>query len=94
MTRPSTTVILALSVAALFAALSVVAWRQGGAREVMTEREDVRESIALETEERSTLLDEIRHLESRRRVVTDARDRLGLRIPDASDVVLFPVDER
>ncbi len=94
MIRPSATVIVALGVAAIFAALSVVAWRQGRARDVMTERESVRELLALETEERSELLDEIRRLESRRHVVTEARARLGLRIPDASDVVLFPAVDR
>ena len=94
MTRLSGVLTLTLSVAAFLAALSLVAWRQGRAREVMVERELVREEIALETEVRAELLGKIRHLESRRRVVRDAELLLGLRVPDAVDLVLLPVVDR
>jgi cell division protein FtsL len=94
MSRLSATLMLTLSVAAFLAALSVVAWRQGPAREVMADRERVREAIALESEVRAELIDEIVHLESRRRVVRDARERLGMHIPDTRDLVLLPVGDR
>ena len=94
MTRLSGALVLALSMAAFLAALSVVAWRQGRAREVMAEREALREQIVLETEVRSSLLDKISYLESRRRVVQDARDLLGLHIPDAGDLILLPLADQ
>jgi len=94
MSRLSGTLILALSVAAFLAALSLVAWRQGRARDVMVDREHVREQIALETEVRAELMGKIRHLESRRRVVRDAGARLGMHVPDAGDLVLLPVADR
>jgi len=94
MTRLSGALTLALAVAAFLAALSLVAWRQGRARDVMVERERVREAIALETEVRAELLDKIRHLESRRRVVREAGERLGLHVPDAGDLVLLQVTDR
>ena len=89
MSRLSGVLLLALAVAAFLSALSVVAWRQGRAREVMAERERIREAIALETEVISELEEEIAHLESRRRVVREARERLGLRVPDTRDLVFF-----
>lgn len=94
MTRLSATLILALSVAAFLAALSVVAWRQGRARDVMADREQVREDIALESEVRAELADKIIHLESRRRVVSEARERLGMDYPDTRDLVMLPGGDR
>ena len=94
MTRVSGVLLLALFVAAFLAALSVVAWRQGRARVVMAEREQVREAIALENEVLAELADKITHLESRRRVVQDARDRLGMHVPDARDLIYMPAEGR
>jgi hypothetical protein len=94
MNRLPVSLLVTLCVALFLASLSVVAWRQGRAREVMADRERVIGAIAMEIDERARLLERIRYLESRGRVTKEAEQRLGLAIPsDSSIVFLSGVDQ-
>lgn len=86
LTLPS---LVALAVAALLAALSLVAWRQTRAIEGLAELERVRRETSLVLAERAELVRRVQHLESRGRVVPEARARLGMRTPDASQMVIL-----
>lgn len=89
MSRLPASLLVTLCVAMFLSSLSVVAWRQGRAREVMTEREKVINAIAMEIDERARLTERIRYLESRGRVTKDASERLGLAIPSDSAIVFL-----
>lgn len=89
MSRVSGPSFVALAVAALLAALSLVAWRQSRALEALAELDHVRRETALVMAERLELQRRIRHLESRPRVVSEARERLGMHTPDASEIVIL-----
>lgn len=80
---------VALAVALLLSALSLVAWRQSRALEALAELDRVRREASLEGAEREELLRRIRYLESRGRVVRDAQERLGLHLPDDSEMVFL-----
>lgn len=82
----------ALAMAAILAALSLVAWRQGQAFEVRRELEDLRTQVSMARSEMHSLEGDIRHLSSRERIVRAARERLGLRQP-AGRVRIISVDE-
>lgn len=84
----------ALVVAALLASLSLVAWRQGRALEELRELDRFRKEIALAGAHGSELRRTIQYLESYGRVVPAARARLGMDIPDASEIEFLPVEER
>jgi hypothetical protein len=73
-----------LAVAVLLAALSLVTWRQGRALEALTVLDRVHRDLTLAEAERTELVRRIRHLESRGRVVQEARDRLGMHIADVT----------
>ena len=79
--------IAALSVALLLAALSLVTWRQARAREALGELDGLRRELSLMTAERNELGNQIQVLESRGRVVPEARDRLGMRTPAGAEIV-------
>jgi cell division protein FtsL len=85
------TIRLALCFAALLAALTLVIWRQSDALETLGELDEVRDSRALAEAERSDLLRKIEQLESRNHVVTAARERLGMRVPLADEIVILPL---
>lgn len=85
------TIRLALCFAALLAALTLVIWRQSNALETLRELDKLRDSRALAEAERSDLLRKIERLESRNHVVTSARDRLGMRVPLADEIVILPL---
>ncbi len=89
MSRLSTPLRAALSVAALLASLSFVAWRQGRALQELTELERIRNEISLARAEQAALVRRIQYLESRGRVVPEAAERLGLHNPVASEQVLL-----
>lgn len=92
MTRTHTgTIRLALCFAALLAALTLVIWRQSIALETLRELDKLRDNRALAEAERSELMRKIEHLESRNQVVTAARDRLGMRVPLANEIVILPL---
>lgn len=92
MNRLSGPSFVALAVAALLAALSLVAWRQSRALEALADLEHVRREISLVEAERADLLRRIQYLESRQRVVPAARAQLGMHTPDASEMVILSGD--
>jgi Flp pilus assembly protein TadB len=82
----------ALGLAALLLALSMVTWRQSRAREAMAELDRLQREISLVQSERAAMERRIQILESRRHVLPAARERLGLRVAEAGDMVfLAPV---
>ncbi len=92
MNRVGTPVRVALSVAAFLASLSLVAWRQGRAFDVMTQLDEVREENSLAVAERAELERSVQWLRSRARVVPDARERLGMEVADAAQLVILDLE--
>ena len=90
--RISTPGLVALSVAALLASLSLVAWRQSRAFEAHSVLDGVRRERSVAEAERGELLRRIQYLESRGRVVPEARNRLGMHTPAASEIALLRRD--
>lgn len=87
MTRLAGTSMVALATAALLASLSLVAWRQARALEALEVLDRYERELALGQAEESDLTSRIRILESRGRVVPEAREELGMKMPDASEIV-------
>lgn len=87
------TIRLALCFATLLGALSAVIWRQSVALDTLRELERLRDGRALAEAERSDLVREIEHLESRAIVVASARDRLSMRVPFAHEIVILPLQQ-
>lgn len=85
----STPSLVALAFAALLASLSLVTWRQSRALEALAELESVRREHSLAEADRAELVRRIQGLESRARVVSEARSRLGLHIPDDTENVFL-----
>ena len=75
--------------ALLFASLSLVVWRQSRALEALRGLDAARAERALLQAQRAELQREIQQLESRARIVAVAGDRLGLRLPTASEIVIL-----
>ena len=90
--RLPATSLAVLAVALVLIALSVVTWRQSRAREGLAELDQLRRQISLAQAEETELVRRIQLLESRGRVVRDARERLGMRTPRAEEIVLLPGD--
>lgn len=82
-----------LAFAALFAALSLVVWRQSRALEVLRVLDGVRSERAILESERTQLQRRIQELEGRERIVRVAGERLGLRTPSASELVILQLPE-
>ena len=85
------TIRLALSFAALLAALTLVIWRQSQALDTLRALDKIRDERALAEAERSDLLRRIEQLESRAHVVVAARERLGMRVPAGAEIVILPL---
>jgi len=83
---------VALATAALLASLSLVTWRQARAMESLEKLDGIRRELSLGESERADLLSSVRVLESRGRVVPEAREELGMRMPDASEIVILAGD--
>jgi len=81
---------LIVAVVALLAALSLITWRQSRALEALAELDQVRRERALAESERAALHRRIQGLESRSRVVPEARRRLGMHTPDVTEIVILP----
>lgn len=79
----------ALAVAILLASLSLVTWRQARALETLAELDAVRQEHALARAERVELQRTIQYLESRGRVVPEARERLGMHLPRGNELELL-----
>lgn len=88
----SGTIRLALAFAALLGSLTLVIYRQSRALEVLRGMDQVRSARVIAEAERSELLRNIQMLESRARVVADARDRLGMHVPSAEEIVILPLN--
>ncbi|MSR23334.1 MAG: hypothetical protein EXR92_07320 [Gemmatimonadetes bacterium] len=84
--------LVALAVALLLSALSLVTWRQARALERLEELDGLKRESSLLTAERNELESRVQVLESRGRVVRTARERLGMRTPSdgAGEIVLLP----
>ena len=86
MTQFSGASLVALAMAALLGALTLVAWRQSRALESLAELDTVRSEVSLALAEREELDRRIRRLESRAHVV-EAASRIGMHTPEASEIV-------
>ena len=78
-----------LAAAALFAALSLVVWRQCRALEVLRSLDAARGERAVLESERARLQRSLQELEGRPHIVAVAGERLGLRPPAASEIVIL-----
>jgi cell division protein FtsL len=87
----SGTIRLALCFALLLAALTLVIWRQSNVLGTLRTLDKLRDNRALAEAERSELFRRIDQLESRAVVVAAARDRLGMRVPLADEIVILPL---
>jgi cell division protein FtsL len=85
------TIRLALAFAALLGALTLVIWRQSRALEVLRSVDQMRSARVIAEAERSELTRRIQRLESRGRVVAAARDRLGMHVPSAAEIIILPM---
>ena len=81
--------LLALGFSGLLSALSLVTWRQSRAFEALAELDGVERSLSLAESERAELLRRIQGLDSRTRISSVARERLGMHRPEASEMVLL-----
>jgi len=90
MRRLAGTSMVALATAAFLASLSLVTWRQARALEAQEELELVRREWSLGIAERDELQRRVRALESRGHVVPLAGERMGMRMPTASEIVILP----
>lgn len=82
----------ALAMAMVLASLSLVAWRQGRARDALADLDRIRRETALAEAERAELGRRVQHLESRARVVPEARERLGMHTPGSDEIVILPAE--
>ena len=87
MRRMSDSKRVAIALGALLASLSVVTWRQMRALETLEELHDLGQEIEVVLAVRKDLRGEIQYLESRGRVVPEARERLGMHNPAADEIV-------
>src|SRR5690606_18842041 len=92
MRGPRGVIRLALAFAVLLASLSLVIWRQSRALEVLRALDGVRRERAVAEAERAEVLQRIRGLERRSRVVSAAGARLGMRVPTGSELVILRLD--
>lgn len=69
--------------------LSLVAWRQARALEVLEQADRLEREVDLTRAEVEELIARIDRLGSRSRVVQQARERLGMRMPRASEIVFL-----
>lgn len=75
----------------LLASLSLVTWRQTRGLTLERAVRDLETEQAKVSAERVDLARRIEHLRSRARIVTVARDRLGLHLPGDHEIVFLPV---
>ena len=88
----SGTIRLALAFAALLGSLTMVIYRQSRALEVLRAADEMRGARVIAEAERSELARRIQTLQSRARVVTEARTRLGMHVPSADEIVILPLN--
>jgi cell division protein FtsL len=79
----------AVTLAVFLCSLGLVTWRQSRALESLAELDEVRRQASVARAEAVELDREIQVLMSRARVVPEARARLGMHMPDASELELL-----
>jgi cell division protein FtsL len=94
MTRLAGTSMVALAAAAFLGSLTLVTWRQARALESLERLDQVKRELSLASAEQADLQGRVRVLESRGRIVPEARDELGMRVPDASEMVMLAGETR
>lgn len=87
--RNQGTLRIALACAALMGSLGLVVYRQSRAFEVLRALDGARHERVLLESVRASTLREIEKLESRSRIVAVAGERLGLHVPNASEIVIL-----
>ena len=80
----------AVATLGLLVALGLVIWRQGRALEALAELDGARRERGLLIAEQAELERRIQQLESRAHVVPEARRVLGMRSPEAAEIVILP----
>ncbi|MGD2069045.1 MAG: hypothetical protein PVI57_10265 [Gemmatimonadota bacterium] len=90
----TTSGLVALAVAALLAALSLVTWRQSRALESLAELDSLRRERSLARAEIADLDRRIQYLESRTHIVPEARARLDMHVPSDEEIVHLMGDVR
>ncbi len=78
----------------LLGSLGLVTWRQSRALETLGRLDAIRGQTSVAVAEQVELERHIQWLESRGRVVPEARDRLGMHTPGASEQVILSGDPR
>ncbi len=78
----------------LLGALGMVTWRQSRALESLALLDELNRQMSVAAAERVDLEREILVLESRARVVPEARERLGMHVPEGVELVTLPGDSR
>lgn len=84
--RLSGPAVVALAFATLLAALSLVTWRQNQALAALERLDRVRFELSLAEAHRAELVRRIRYLESRGRVVSEARE-MGLHVSEETHIL-------
>ena len=79
-----------LSVAAILAALTTVAWRQSSARGTMKALTDLERQIELARDEQEVLSRDLMVKEGRNWILAEAERRLGLRPPREAELQFIP----
>ena len=79
-----------LTLGLLLTALALVPYRQSRSLEALSELEDLRRQASEARAEQVDMERNIQRLESRSRVVPEARARLGMHTPDATELVILP----
>ena len=85
------TIRLALAFAALLASLTLVIWRQSRALDTLRSIDQLRSARVITEAQLAEVTRSIEALESRAHVVADARDRLGMHVPSAQEIVILPL---
>jgi hypothetical protein len=80
----------AAAVGAMLFSLGLVVWRQARALEALAALDEVRGRRAVLAAERTELERRIQLLESRSWILPEAERRLGLRTPQANEIVILP----
>ena len=81
---------IGVAAVALLGSLGFLVWRQARALEGLADLAQVRTERRLAIDELADMERRIQVLESRSRVVPEARRLLGMRTPNASEIVILP----
>ncbi len=87
--RSQGTLRIAIACATLMGSLSMVVWRQSRSMEALRVLDKARAEHVMLESSRAVLVREIQDLESRNRIVATASARLGLHVPNGSEIVIL-----